>query len=87
MRQPSIRCLASTLANPWTMLGWHTLFMGLTIFVVARGVERGLERAVRILMPALLVMLLMLLVYSIRHGDFMAAVIYMFSSKLVGPVL
>jgi NSS family neurotransmitter:Na+ symporter len=32
----------------------HTLFMSLTIFVVARGVERGLEQAVRFMVPALL---------------------------------
>jgi NSS family neurotransmitter:Na+ symporter len=31
----------------------HTLFMGLTIFVVMRGVERGLEQAVRFMVPAL----------------------------------
>ncbi len=60
-------------------LGWHTVFMLMTIMVVARGVERGLEQAVRILMPALLLMLLVLLVYSVKNGDFSAAVNYMFA--------
>jgi len=39
----------------WTTVAlYHTLFMTLTIFVVARGVERGLEQAVRLMVPALL---------------------------------
>ncbi|NNF15247.1 MAG: sodium-dependent transporter [Gammaproteobacteria bacterium] len=75
----TVKSLFNTLTgDPWALLGWHSLFMGLTVFVVARGVERGLEQAVRILMPALVIMLVILLVYSIRHGDFMAAVNYMF---------
>lgn len=64
------------------MLGFHTLFMLMTVFVVARGVQRGLEQAVRILMPALVIMLLILLVYAIKNGDFAAAVDYMFTPKL-----
>ena len=42
------------LASPVTLLIWHTIFMALVIFVVARGLKSGLERAVTILMPALL---------------------------------
>ncbi len=64
------------------VLGYHTLFMIMTVFVVARGLQRGLEQAVRILMPALIIMLLVLLVYAIKNGDFGAAVSYMFSPKL-----
>ncbi|MEM7081828.1 MAG: sodium-dependent transporter [Pseudomonadota bacterium] len=64
------------------MLGFHTLFMVMTVFVVARGVQRGLEQAVRILMPALIVMLLVLLVYAFKNGDFAAAVDYMFRPKM-----
>jgi len=57
----------------------HTLFMGLTIFVVARGVERGLEQAVRFMVPALLLMMLVLLGYSINSGHFGAGVEFMFT--------
>lgn len=64
------------------MLGFHTLFMIMTVFVVARGVQRGLEQAVRILMPALLVMLLVLLVFAIKNGDFVAALKYLFSPRV-----
>ena len=57
----------------------HTLFMALTIFVVARGVERGLEQAVRFMVPALLVLMLALLGYSINSGHFAAGMAFMFT--------
>jgi len=57
----------------------HTLFMGLAIFVVARGVERGLEQAVRFMVPALLLLMLVLLGYSINSGYFGEGVAFMFT--------
>lgn len=57
----------------------HTLFMGLTIFVVARGVERGLEQAVRFMVPALLALLVVLLGYSISSGSFGLGVEFLFT--------
>ena len=64
----------------WKTVGlFHTLFMGLTIFVVARGVERGLEQAVRIMVPALLLLLVTLLGYSINSGHFGDGLAFMFS--------
>jgi NSS family neurotransmitter:Na+ symporter len=58
---------------------WHTMFMGLTVFVVARGVERGLEQAVRFMVPALLVLMLTLLGYAINSGHFIQGVEFMFT--------
>ncbi len=58
---------------------YHTIFMALTIFVVARGVERGLEQAVRFMVPALLVLMLVLLGYSINSGYFGAGLEFMFT--------
>jgi NSS family neurotransmitter:Na+ symporter len=64
----------------WRLVGLsHTLFMGLTIFVVARGVERGLEQAVRFMVPALLLLLLALLGYSINSGHFGEGLAFMFT--------
>jgi NSS family neurotransmitter:Na+ symporter len=64
----------------WRQVGLtHTLFMGLSIFVVARGVERGLEQAVRFMVPALLVLMLVLLVYSINSGYFGQGASFMFT--------
>jgi NSS family neurotransmitter:Na+ symporter len=64
----------------WRALAFcHTLFMALTIFVVARGVERGLEQAVRFMVPALLVLMLVLLGYSITSGHFGEGLAFMFT--------
>ena len=64
----------------WRKIGLtHTLFMGITIFVVARGVERGLEQAVRFMVPALLILMLVLLAYSINSGYFGQGVAFMFT--------
>jgi len=64
----------------WRQVGLtHTIFMALTVFVVARGVERGLEQAVRFMVPALLVLMLVLLVYSINSGYFGQGVAFMFT--------
>jgi neurotransmitter:Na+ symporter, NSS family len=64
----------------WQSVGLsHTLFMGLTVFVVARGVERGLEQAVRFMVPALLLLMLVLLGYSLSSGHFGQGVAFMFT--------
>ena len=57
----------------------HTAFMGITVFVVARGVERGLEQAVRFMVPALLLLLLVLLGFAINSGSFALGLKFMFS--------
>jgi len=57
----------------------HTLFMSLTIFVVARGVERGLEQAVKFMVPALLLLMLVLLGYSMTSGHFGDGLAFMFT--------
>lgn len=67
------------IADPVTTGLWHTFFMGITVFVVALGVEAGLERAVRVLMPALIILLFVLLGYGIVEGDFMSGVSYLFA--------
>ena len=64
----------------WRLLALcHTLFMGLAVFVVGRGVERGLEQAVRFMVPALLLLLLVLLGYSVTSGSFGEGLTFMFS--------
>lgn len=67
-------------SNPGIQLFWHTLFMVMTMFVVARGVRDGLERAVRLLMPALLVLLLILVGYAMNSGGFMQGVHFLFDA-------
>jgi NSS family neurotransmitter:Na+ symporter len=67
------------LAQPKTLLMWHTIFLVLAMSVVARGVNAGLEKANNILIPLLFVTLLILLGYSISVGNMSAAVNFMFS--------
>jgi len=57
----------------------HTLFMAVTVFVVAKGVEGGLERAVKFMVPALLALMFALLIYSINSGYFAEGVAFMFT--------
>jgi len=57
----------------------HTIFMGMTVLVVARGVARGLEQAVRFMVPALLLLMLVLLGYSINSGSFAEGAAFMFT--------
>jgi len=67
------------LASPIALVLWHTIFMFLTMGVVARGVNQGLERANNILIPALFVILFILLGYSMAVGDFGASSHFMFA--------
>ena len=78
------------LARPGELLVWHSLFMLLTIGVVALGVTGGLERGSKLMMPALGLILIVLVGYGITTGSFGEAVAYLFNpdwSKLDGKVL
>ena len=57
----------------------HALFVALTVWVVANGVNKGIERASRVLMPALFVMLLILVIYGAIEGDMAAARRFLFN--------
>ncbi|WP_417214990.1 sodium-dependent transporter [Alcanivorax sp.] len=78
------------LADPWLMMGCHTLFMVLTMVVVGRGVKGGLEKAVEILMPLLFVLLLVLVGYAATTPGFKEGLLFLFEpdfSKLNGKVV
>jgi len=66
-------------SNPGELIFWHSLFMLMTMLVVARGVKKGLETAVRWLMPALFVLLLVMVGYAINSGEFARGVSFLFS--------
>ncbi len=67
------------LASPLKLLFWHTIFMCMTMGVVARELNAGLEKANNILIPALFAILLLLLGYSLSVGDMQAAYQFMFT--------
>ena len=66
------------LANPKRLLAMHTLFMVLTVAVVAMGVKSGLERAVKFLMPALAALLLIMVGYAMSTDGFYDGLNYLF---------
>lgn len=66
------------LASPLKLTFWHTIFMVMTMAVVAKGVNSGLEKANNILIPSLFAILLVLLGYSMSVGDMHAAAQFMF---------
>ncbi len=67
------------IADPEKLLAWHSLFMIMTMLVVARGVK-GLERTVKFLMPALLAILILLIGYSMEQGAFEQGVSFLFKA-------
>lgn len=68
------------IGSPGRLLFWHTLFMLLTMFVVAKGVKKGLEQAVRYLMPSLFLLLIVLVGYAMAEADFAAGVKFLFAA-------
>jgi len=71
--------LGGLLGNGWAVVGWHSLFMALTVLIVAGGIQGGLERAVKYIMPALLAILIFLVGYAAAVGDFAGALAFLFT--------
>lgn len=67
------------LTRPGELILWHTLFMLLTMVVVAHGVTSGLERANKVMMPGLVMALLILLGYSMAVGDVARSLAFLFT--------
>ncbi|MGD8560071.1 MAG: sodium-dependent transporter [Gammaproteobacteria bacterium] len=65
--------------NPGALIFWHSLFMLLTMVVVARGVQQGLEKAIRFLMPALFILLVVMVGYALSTDSFSKGLEFMFT--------
>ncbi len=52
------------ISSPVEPLIWFLLFLGITIFIIAIGVEKGIERSSKILMPALVLLVAVVAIYS-----------------------
>lgn len=70
--------LEELFASPALLVLWHTLFMGATVAIVARGVSAGIERANRVMMPGLIVLLVLLLVRAAAMPGFGTALEFLF---------
>jgi len=68
----------SFIGSPWQLLFWHSIFMFMTMAVVAQGVQKGLEKAVRFLMPALFLLLVILVGYALSTGHFEEGLHFLF---------
>jgi NSS family neurotransmitter:Na+ symporter len=78
------------LASPVTMTLWHTVFIGIALTIVGRGLQDGIEKAVKALMPSLFVMMLVMIGYAAYAGDFQAGFNFLFNmdfSKITGEVV
>ena len=67
------------LADPWQLMGWQVVFLGLVAFISGRGLGPGIELASRIRAPALLLLLLFLDAYSLATGDVAQTVQFVFA--------
>ncbi|SHF68893.1 neurotransmitter:Na+ symporter, NSS family [Modicisalibacter ilicicola DSM 19980] len=78
------------LADPLRMTFNHTLFLLLTLSVVAAGVSGGLEKLNNLLMPLLYLLLLVLAIYAATTSGFGTAMAWLFSpdpSAITGSVV
>ena len=66
------------LGNPYRQVGWHFIFMGLTVLIILGGVTKGIERWSKIMMPLLFMLLLTIMVYSLSTGAATKAVTFLF---------
>lgn len=71
-----------SIANPMTSILYHFIFMGITVFVVARGVQEGIERTSKIMMPALFIFFIILIIRSLTLDNAMEGVAFFFKPSL-----
>jgi len=61
------------------IFSWSSLFLLITVWISSNGIKGGIEKAVKILMPLLFLMMICLVIYSAIYGEFMRALIYLFT--------
>ena len=81
VREQSGAVVEALEASAGLMVFWHFIFIALTVYIVARGINAGLEKAVTYLMPTLFLILLILVGFSMATGDFARAIDYLFTPK------
>ncbi|HHB91804.1 MAG TPA: sodium-dependent transporter [Thioploca sp.] len=69
----------SLIENPIELISWHTVFIIITMIMVAGGVKGGLEKAVNFMMPALFIVLLVLVGYAMSTPNFSEGFYFMFN--------
>lgn len=75
------------IGRPGYQMMLHGIFVAMTVWVVANGINKGIERASKILMPTLFAVIIILVIYGMLTADFAAAVKFLFApdfSKVTG---
>lgn len=67
------------LSDAKTQILFHTISMGLTVYIVVLGIDKGIERANVILLPLLFSILFFLFFYSMSFDSFSLALKFMFT--------
>ena len=62
------------------MIFWHTLFLGITCFIVGKGVIDGIGKTINFLMPTLFLLIILMCIYSSFTGDFLRAFNFLFDA-------
>ena len=78
------------LQNGTRLVLFHSLFIFVTVFIVARGVIKGLEAWLNRLMPILFLIVILLCIYATQTGAFFEGVSYLFTpdfSKIDATVI
>jgi len=65
-------------SDPEKQIFWHSLFMVMTMVVVARGVKSGFEPVVKLVTPLLMVLLAALLAYAVAAKEIGPALVHLF---------
>ena len=76
--------------NPWKPILWAVIFMGITHYVITRGVRGGIEKASKVLMPALFILLLVIVGASCSLPDAEKGIAFLFNpdfSRISGSTL
>jgi NSS family neurotransmitter:Na+ symporter len=79
--QEAQSAFAALLASPGRLIGWHSLFLLISVGVVARGVIGGIEKANQWMLTALFVILLMITGWGAVSGNMGAAIDFMFDFR------
>ncbi|NPV88414.1 sodium-dependent transporter [Coprothermobacteraceae bacterium] len=53
------------ITHPYMPLLWHAIFMGITIYIVAKGIAGGIEKASKVMMPLIYILFLILIVRTL----------------------
>ena len=88
--QYSVDFFAQFQSSPMRMIFWHSLFLILTCFIVAKGVVDGIGATIKIIMPTLFFLIILLSIYSSLTGEIGKAISFLFMpdfSKISSSVI